>query len=364
MNTFHNQSISINRGWFARLEIITLGLSLLPLSSAQAAQITGRSLTLASSASNATTTHTFKFTVPTATVIKSVRLRYCTTASGACTVPNAWVNTGATLAAPTNLGTGFSVDLATNSDSVGVTSGTNATAPTAPITIPITTVKNPTTTGQPFSWFVRVTTYSDAAYTTALDSGNVTAALNTQILLTGTMPESLVFCTGGTITGTDCTTATSGSITFNQDFSPTATAITTSQMVASTNAGTGYAVTVNGATMTSGANTIAAMGSATTSIFGVGQFGLNVAVNTTPVVGTAITPSSNGTNYRTQGQTGYTAANTFKFTTGDTVVDSGNASLGASDAQNVTMSYIINVPGSQPAGTYTTTLTYICTATF
>ena len=341
-----------------------MGLALIPLSGAQAAQITNRSLTLASSNSAATTTHTYKFSVPSGTVIKSVRFRYCTTASGVCVTPNAWSNTGATLGAPTNLGTGFTVDLATNADSVGITSAANATAPTTPITVPILTVTNPTTTGQPFSWYVRISTYSDAAYTTILDSGNVIAALNTQIILTGTMPESLVFCTGGTITGTDCTTATSGSITFNQDFSPTATAVTTNQMVASTNAGSGYAITVNGATLTSGANTVTAMNAATTSTFGVGQFGLNVAVNTTPSTGTAITPASNGTNLRATGQTGYNTTNTLKFTTGDTVADSSNATLGPSDAQNYTVSYLVNVPGSQPAGTYTTTLTYICTATF
>ena len=364
MQSFHKTIRLFVQRWSTRLAIVLLGLSLLPLSSVQAAQISARSLTLGSSASAATTTHSFKFTVPTGTAIRSVRFRYCTTASGACTVPNAWVNTGATLGTSTNLGTGFSVDLASNADSVGITSGINVTAPAAPITIPITTVHNPTSPGQPFSWYVRISTYSDAAYSTALDSGNVMATINTQINLTGTMPESLVFCTGGTITGTDCTTATSGSITFNQDFSPVATAYTTNQMVASTNGTGGYAITVNGATLTSGGNTVSAMSSSTTSSFGVGQFGLNVAVNATPLIGTATTPASNTTNYRAQGFTGYGTADNFKFVTGDTVANSGNASLGATDAQNYTVSYMVNVPGSQPAGTYTTTLTYICTATF
>jgi hypothetical protein len=344
--------------------VVALGLSIIPLSSVSAAQITARSLTLASSASNATTTHTFKFTVASGTAIKSVRFRYCTTATGACIAPNAWVNTAATLGSTTGLGTGFGVDLATNSDSVGVTSGTNVTVPTNPITINVTTVKNPTLTSQPFSFYVRISTYSDSAYTTALDAGAVAAAINTQIDLTGAMPESLVFCTGGTITGTDCTTATSGSIVFNQDFSPTATAVTTSQMVASTNATSGYVITVNGATMTSGANTVNGMNVATTSQFGVSQFGLNAMVNTLPVVGIAITSASNGTNFRAQGNAGYNTADTFKFTTGDTVASSSNGSQGPTDAQNMTVSYLVNVPGSQPAGTYTTTLTYICTATF
>jgi hypothetical protein len=356
--------IATLRTTIARTGVVVLLLAMLPLTPAQAAQITSRSLTLASSASNATTTHTYKFSVPSSTVIKSVRLQYCSSASGTCTVPNAWVNTGATLGSPTNLGTGFTVDLATNSDSVGLTSSTNSTAPSTPITIPVTTVKNPTLTTQPFTFYVRVSTYSTATYTGAIDSGVVAAAINTQIVLTGIMPESLIFCTGGTITGTDCSTATSGSVSFNGEFSPTATAYATSQMVASTNAGTGYNITVNGTTLTSGANTIPAMTSATTSTIGLGQFGMNVRANTTPAVGADIAPASNTTNYRGEGLAGYNTANTFKYTTADSVADSGNSTLGPTDAQNYTASYVVNVSGSQTAGTYTTTLTYICTATF
>jgi hypothetical protein len=178
----------------------------------------------------------------------------------------------------------------------------------------------------------------------------------------------LVFCTGGTITGTNCGTATSGAISFGTNFSSTTTSTATSQMVAATNAAGGYAITVNGSTLTcsgcSGTPSIAGMSSSTTSTTGTPQFGLNVVSNATPSVGTAITPSSNGTNLRGQGFTGYGTANNFKFLTGDTVANSGNASLGPSDAQNFTVSYIANVPGSQAAGSYSTTLTYICTATF
>jgi hypothetical protein len=46
------------------------------------------------------------------------------------------------------------------------------------------------------------------------------------------------------------------------------------------------------------------------------------------------------------------------------VANSGNASLGPSDSQNYTVSYIVNIPASQASGLYTTTLTYVCTATF
>src|SRR5581483_10519577 len=82
----------------------------LPSRNAYAAQITSRSLTISSSSpasSNATTTYTFNFTVPTTgTVIKSVGIQICTTAeTGTCTAPTGFTNASATLASqPTGLG--------------------------------------------------------------------------------------------------------------------------------------------------------------------------------------------------------------------------------------------------------------------
>ena len=102
------------------------------------------------------------------------------------------------------------------------------------------------------------------------------------------MPESLVFCTGATISTTggvpDCTTATAGSVNFNQLFSPTDTATATSQMVASTNAGAGYAITVNGSTLMSGTNQINGIVTAAMGIRGTSQFGLNLKVIPLPLL--------------------------------------------------------------------------------
>jgi hypothetical protein len=189
------------------------------------------------------------------------------------------------------------------------------------------------------------------------------------------MPESLVFCTGGTVSTTsgvpDCATATSGAVSFNQLFSPTDTATATSQMAASTNAGSGYIITVNGPTLTSGSNTITAMtttASGDLGVHGISQFGLNLKANTTstsnPAIGTEVAPAANGTNYKGQSLTGYASVDHFRFVTGNSVANSANGGAGGTDAQIFTASYIVNVPGSQPAGTYTTTLTYICTPTF
>ncbi len=364
-----NKQIELKRK-ISQIVLVAMTLAMLPVTNASAAQITARKLTLGSSASATATTYNFVFTLPTATAVKSARFQVCSTASGSCTVPNLWANTGATLGSFTNIGTGFTVDLASNADSLGMTSAANSTAPTSPVTVQFNNVTNPTLTTQPFSFYVRIATYSSNTYTGALDTGVVAAAIVNQITLTGTMPESLIFCTGGTVTGTDCSTATSGAVSFNQFFSPTTTATATSQMVASTNAGTGYVITVSGATMTSGGSTITAMSSSTTSVIGTRQFGLNLVSNATPAIGAAVTPASSasgGSTLQANPATGYGAADNFKFLTGDTVANSDFQTGGtnrASDAQNYTVSYIVNVNGSLAAGVYTTTLSYICTATF
>jgi hypothetical protein len=139
-------------------------------------------------------------------------------------------------------------------------------------------------------------------------------------------------------------------------------------MAASTNALSGYSITVDGTTLTSGSNTITAMGTATTGVRGTRQFGMNLVANTvatsTPAVGTNVAPSPNGTTLKGQPTVDYGTADTFKFLSGDSIAQSNNGGAGPTDAQIYTTSYIVNVSGGTAAGTYTTTLTYICTATF
>jgi hypothetical protein len=139
-------------------------------------------------------------------------------------------------------------------------------------------------------------------------------------------------------------------------------------MAASTNAGSGYSITVEGPTLTSGSNTIPAIGgTATTSSIGSGKFCINLVANTTPSVGSAIDPVSNGSNYLAKAKANFNTADNFAFDdTGTNAIAASDdgGSAGPTDSQIYTASYIVNVSGSQPAGTYTTTLTYICTPTF
>jgi hypothetical protein len=347
---------------------------------AGAVQISNRSLTLVA---NGTTggskpggvvNHAFAFTLPGGSTVGSVKFEYCTTPADTgiltCITPTGLVTTSATLNSQTGV-TGFTM-VSTTNGAPYLTRSASSIGSNVAVTYQLNSITNPSSVnGETF--FVRITTYASTTATgSPVDSGSVAAATSRSIDLTGTMPESLVFCAGASVSTTvgvpDCSTITTGAVAFNNLFSPTDTATATSQMAASTNAGSGYAITVNGPTLTSGANTITGMGAATTGAHGVSQFGINLKANTTLTstiaIGTEVAVPSNGTNYRGQAITGYNTVDTFKFTPGDTVANSANGGAGGSDAQIFTASYIVNVPGSQPAGTYTTTLTYICTPTF
>jgi hypothetical protein len=343
--------------------------------SVSAAQITSRSLTLQSGATDdgskpgGVVKHLFNFTVPSSNSVGSILFQYCTTASGTCTMPTGLVTTSATLGLDTGAITGLSVVNTTN----GAPYLTRSAATVTPgaVSVRLDGVTNPTTANQAF--FVRISTFGSTDTTGgSVDTGTVAASTAQQIVLTGTMPESLIFCTGGTVSTTagipDCTTATSGAVSFNQLFSPTDTATATSQMAASTNATNGYSISVAGPTLTSGSNTIPAMATAGVGVRGTSQFGMNLKANTTATstvaVGTEVAPAANGTDLKGQAAANYNTVDTFKFVSGDSVANSANGGAGPTNAQIYTSSYIVNVAGSQTAGTYTSTLTYVCTATF
>ena len=375
------------------LAVVAVAQAVIPATT-HAAQITDRSLELRTSddgltggsTPGGTVNHLFTFTLPTSSALGSIQFQYCTTPAdvGAqtCVAPAGLDSMTSTLGSSTGV-TGLSMVhgsantfYLTRTPGGTVTPGANTI-----VTALIKDVKNPTETNETF--FVRISSFASFdASGTPIDLGSVAASTANPIMLSGVMPESLVFCTGATVgldvatsTVPDCGTATPGTIQFDQLFSPTDTAVAASQMAASTNAGFGYAITVNGPTLTSGSNTITNMATAGVSIRGTSQFGLNLTTNTAavapgfPGVSADASPIANSTNFKGQSATGYDTVDTFKFTTGDQVANSyagytPGVSTGATDAQIYTVSYIANVPGSQAAGTYSTTLTYVCTPTY
>lgn len=346
--------------------------------SVRAAQITTRSLTLQAGATDGgskpggVVNHLFTFTVPTTGDVGSIQFLYCTTASGDCTTPTGLSTTSATIGTQSGA-TGFTniTNTTNGAPYIARVAASGVTADTV-VSYQLRGITNPTTTNQAF--YVRMSTFASLDATgTAIDAGTVAASTATQIELTGTMPESLIFCTGETIGTTnsvpDCSKASLGIVSFNQLFSPTDTATATSQMAASTNATGGYTISVYGPTLTSGSNTITPMTTGGGGTRGTSQFGMNLKANTnltsTELLGTEITPVSDGDELKGQARPGYDTVDSFKFdVNGNNIADSANGGAGATNAQIYTSSYIVNVSGSQTAGTYTTTLTYICTATF
>ncbi len=353
-----------------------LAYALLPSWALAAGQITARSVTLANSAGGAVTTYSATFTLATSgQTLGSVKFEICDSPLSSASCVNTGNSSNATF---TGAGLGSVTCAACNGGgwTVGSASGNTlyithtaaAVTGTPTMTVVLNNVTNPSANNKEF--YVRVSTYSDTAATTpaypGTDFGGVALDTAQQITISGTMPESLVFCVGVTVTS-DCSTVTGSAVNLGT-FSPAATNTGTSQMAASTNAGSGYAITINGTVPTSGANPIAAMGTQSanssgcvvscTSTQGVSQFGTNVVANTSPTVGAGVTPT--GAGYGGAGSGGYSTANAFRFFSGDTVA----SSPGVSNGQTFENSYLVNVPGSQAAGLYTSTMTYICTATF
>jgi hypothetical protein len=325
----------------SRIALVILTVALLVPSWAQAAELTQRKVTVGSSAASAVTSYAFSFNSGVATTIRAIKFQLCTSPiNGSCTQPSAATFAGA--GGPTvggELTAGWASSISANTVTISKAGGDVVTVG-GTSTVTFTGVTNPNAAN--YQYYARITTYSDVGAATLVDYGGLAVSTADQVVVSGTMPESLVFCVGQT--GTNCGNITNATVDLGT-FSPSATSTGSSVMSASTNAGFGYAITINGTTMMSGANSITALASQTALATGTSQFGLNV---TGGGAGTGA-PHAN-----------YSNGALYRFNAGDVVA----TAAGPTDANLYTSNYIVNVGGSQAAGVYTTTLTYICTATF
>ena len=149
-----------------------------------------------------------------------------------------------------------------------------------------------------------------------------------------------------------------GSVNFG-NFSPTATAVTTSTFSITNYTSYGYVVQVFGTPPTNSQGyKIKPMAANGSSTVGVEQYGINLVANTQP--------SSFGANPN-YGQFGngsiannYNTANSYRFDSGDEI-----AYAGKSSGQTIyTISYIVNVSPITPGGQYVATQNIVCTGTY
>lgn len=354
--------INISKRFVAFVAALTLLLSTLAPATVFGASLTSRKLALSTSAGNTAATWTFTFNGAAATTLKGIAFQVCDAASGTCNTPGSWANTGATYSSLTYNGTpqtGWTLDNAGagGAQFLGIKNNSASNASSNPIVVTFNTVTNPNTTNATF--YVRINTYSGNDFATAVDSGVVAASTSQQISFTASVDESITFCTGTSgITTTSCAGATGSTVAFGT-LSASTVRSGSSQIGVGTNAGSGYTVTVNGTSPTcaacSGTPSISSIASATASVPGTEQFGLNLRANTIPSVGAD--PDGAGT---ASPASGFNTVDSFQFNNGDTVASKNTGD----NFRRFTASYIANITTATAAGSYTSTLTYIATATF
>lgn len=329
-------------------------LALFPLLSPQnvdAAPMTSKAVTIGNSAPSANTTHQFSFTITSVSNVGSIEFEYCSNSpliGVSCTAPSGFSASSAILIAQTGE-SGFSIS--PDAPNRLLLTRPSASTSAIPVSYSFANVINPSTVNE--TTYVRISTYAtDDATGSRTDEGAVAFATVPGIAVAGYVPPYLIFCTGVTVE-LNCSNTTGSYLNFGELVS-TQPRYLSSQFAVATNDPGGYSTTVSGLTMTSGNNFVPALGAPSSSQPGTSQFGMNLRANSNPPVGA--NPSGVGTGAISAG---YNSPNQFYFK--NQVLTESTIS---SDFNAFTVSYLINVSGSQSPGIYSTTLTYIAVAAF
>lgn len=191
-------------------------------------------------------------------------------------------------------------------------------------------------------------TYSIAIGGTFGNTGNIAVTLiaDDQVAVAATVVESLSFSISDPSIGFG-TLLTGGPRFATGDLTGTSTEVGAHNIEVGTNAASGFILTVGGSTLTSGVNTITAIGPTNTvSAPGSEQFGIRATVG-----------GGTGTVSAPYAAAGF-ALDTAAFP------DELGASVGPSAVTTYSMRYLANIAALTEAGAYTATLTYIATARF
>jgi hypothetical protein len=233
-------------------------------------------------------------------------------------------------------------------------------------------IENPNTTNEEF--FVRITTFSDTAWTTTVDQGTVANSTAAQIDITAKVQETLNFSVGATPTAptASCNAlgnapillglAPDGVLDFAQAYDAH------SYFRVSTNANGGTIIYYSGDTLKNGANDIdAASAAGEPSTVGQEEFGL--AIDPSDTVGTdghsftslaPTPPYDDGAGTITDGGTATFAFDVASVTTPVSVA----SSAGTITCDTGSVRYIGNISTTTPPGVYNTIITYLALPTY
>lgn len=340
--------------------------------------------------------YSFSFALGTAgQSIGSMAIQFCSNSplpQTACTAPTGM---DATAITGTVTSTGFTTNNSWNVDTVAsTTTGYFATAqsasranitlltqPTAAATVtgnPTITftlgssstifIKNPTTA---MSFYARLVTFSDLAYTTAVDDGAAAGAATTNIDITSKVQEKLNFSTSATtVAPTAACTALSGSGAkslgdpTNGVLDPTVAYYTNTYFRLSTNAsaGTGTLVQYSGDTLKSASgNQITPLTTtAVASSVGTQQFGITLdSTDTQAGSGYSFTNLARVAPYNADATFAY---DTTSLTTPKTIASASAGTVVGCDTGSV--KYVGNITTTTKAGLYSTRIIYSALPTF
>lgn len=314
-----------------------------------------RSIKLSSTEASAIATYELSFTTFSAGNLGSIQIQFCSNdpfPGQSCTMPNDINVLTSTLTAQTGA-TGFVIDPSSTADNLILS---RAPAPVAAGTPVSYTFEGVTNTSKVGTEYVRLQTFAtNDGSGPASDYGGLAYDIGTEkVGVSAEVPPFLLFCSGITINDNFCNSVSGNYVDFGNLSSAAAHSATTEMLVA-TNGASGYTISLSGNTMTSGNNTIAAMAADDVSRPGVGQFGINLRANTTPLIGA--NPSGPGFG---SPSADYNIPDRYKFNSGDIIA----SNAGPEDTRKYTVSYLVNINGSQPVGIYVTTVTYISLANF
>lgn len=311
-----------------------------------------RSVTVSSSVPAAQISETFTFSLPTTNSIGSIAFEHCLSPLPAdpCVPPSGYSSNSATLVSQSN-NIGFTINVGNSTINKPVISRAPASGNLGTTSYSFNGVINGNAPGQTI--YVRIATYASIDGTGPVtDGGTVAFAILGGFSIGAYVPPFLIFCVGVTV-ALNCSNFTGTLLAFGE-LLPTQTKTATSQFSGATNDPGGYAVYLNGQTMTAGNLSVPAVLSSG-SIVGSSQFGINLRANTNPVVGA--NSSGIGTAVITAG---YGTANIFRFVNGEQLATSPTST----DYNVQTISYIVNVSKGQQPGYYATTMTYVAVAAF
>lgn len=322
-------------------------------SSAYADNITPIRLTMSSNIPSAVSLYDFTFTIPQSETLGSIKIHFCSNSpivGATCDIPAGFSDSSASLTSQNGI-SGFTISSNSNGNTL-ILSRPPMSVASGVVSLNFSNVKNTSSTG---SNYVRMQTFptSDASGLPS-DIGGIAYDILYAFEVSTYVPPYLLFCDGQTINGLDCNGASGNLLNFG-DLSEQYTSSAQSQFLIATNAANGYAVEVEGTTMTSGNNILPPLGYDSSSVPGDNQFGINLTSNSRPSIGQVT--QGPGTGAPTAQ---YAQPNLFKFNPGDIIASSNQPS----DYIKYTVSYIINISNRQAPGVYAATLTYVSVANF